>query len=122
MAVYTATQIRAYTSVPEVKTWDDDTKVLLYQTMAEAVLSGLSLDTSVDGYTDAYNASVILLIDWLAQNPTGMKEMQKGKVKFIFDDLPFTVQAILRKAIEGSGDDSGGLESTDIERMDIGRR
>jgi len=118
MATYTAEELQSYTSIPGVPNWEDE-KVLLYQTMAESILTSLDLDTSVEGYANAYNSAVILLFDWLAQNPTGLTAKTMGKVSYKFNDLPITVQMILKRAIEG---EDQSLEAANLERMDIGRR
>jgi len=118
MATYTAAQLQSYTSVPSVASWED-AKILIYQTMAESILTSLDLDTGVTGYTDAYNSAVILLFDWLALNPAGARSIGKGKVRYTFDDLPVTVRVMLQRAMDG---ESGTLVPAVLERRDIGRR
>ena len=127
MATYTADQLKDRTSVPAVNAWSDD-KILAYQTMAESVLNSLDLDTSVSGYSDAYNSCVLILFDWFAENATGAKSRAMGKVKLSWEtDLPVTAKAILEPyVLDGFPDYAAGgtvsLQPAILERRDIGRR
>jgi hypothetical protein len=119
MATYTWAQLKAMTSVPEVATWSED-KALLYQSMAESMLASLDLDTSMSGYTAAYNAAVIMLFDFMADNPTGLKSVSRGKVSKNFADaLPPAVTMLLRSYIAGA---NGTLTGAKLARKDIGLR
>jgi len=120
MATYTATELKDYTSVPAVKSWSDD-KILLFQQTAESILTNLDLDTTQDGYGDAYNSAVVALFDWLADNPTSLKSSTQGRVSkdFTIDDLPATVSMLLKKYTGGS---QGTFSPAHFSRKDIGLR
>jgi uncharacterized lipoprotein YmbA len=117
---YTWAQLKEYTSVAVVANWTED-KALLYQSTAETILASLDLDTTVAGYTSAYNQAVILLFDWLAENPTGNKSRSMGKVSknFSTDDLPGMVKKLLAKYMTG---ESGTFTGAKFTRKDIGLR
>ncbi len=119
MATYTVAQLKDYTSVKTVSGWSDD-KILLYQGMAETILSSLDLDTTSTGYSDAYNRAVVAVFDWLADNPTGLQSLSAGKVTKDYKDvLPGHIKLILKRALEG---EDGFLNPTALERKDIGLR
>ena len=120
MATYTVAELQDYTSVAAVDNWSDD-KILLYQSMAESILDGLNMNTTMSGYSTAYNSAVVLVFDWLAENPAGLRSSRKGKVNkaFEIDNLPGTVQRLLKKFIEGS---QGTLTGVQMQRRDIGLR
>ena len=116
---YTATQIKDLTSVSAVAGWSDD-KILLIQTSAESILAGLDADSSISGYTEAFNASVIHIFDWIADNPTMLKSTGRGKVSKVFmESLPLPVQLIMKKYVDGS---TGNLAPSKLARKDIGLR
>ena len=111
---YTADEIKELSSSNLIHTFSD-TKILFYQTMAESVIDALELDKTLSGYSDAVNVSVITLIDFYIQNPTGVKEQVKGRVTFKFDNLPSMVKILLEKFAYGSK-----IETTKFERSGIG--
>jgi hypothetical protein len=118
MATYTWAQLKDYTSVPAVANFSEG-KCMLYQATAEAILAGLNLNSTLSGYTDAYNGAVLLLFDVLAENPTGLRSSSQGKVskQFTVDDLPGPVQVLIRPFISGEG---GTLAGASMQRNDIG--
>ena len=120
MAAYTWAQLKDLTSVPAVATFSE-AKCLLYQATSEAILSGLNLDSSIAGYSDAYAGAVMLLFDTIAENPTGLRASSAGKVskQFMVDDLPGPVQILVRPYISGEG---GTLSGASMQRNDMGMR
>jgi hypothetical protein len=120
MATYTAVQIKDFTSVPAVAAWSND-KILLYQSTAEAILTSLDLDTTVTGYTFAYNSAVIFLFNILAENPTGLQASSRGKVSqtFTIDSLPYVLKTMLMPFIKGTG---SAIQTTQFKRRDMGLR
>lgn len=118
MATYTADQLKDYTSVPAVPNWSDD-KILLYQSMAETMLDSLELDESRPGYSTAYNTALVAIFDWMADNPTGLKAITKGKVQKTFmESMPPIAQQILKPYLA----EYEGFEGASLVRSDIGRR
>ena len=122
MATYTATELKDLTSVQGVNLWSD-AKILLFQTAAESILGGLGLNTGITGYTDAYAAAVVLLFNWLADNPTLLTSGAQGKVSkaFTIKDLPGPVQMVLDKFTVG-GEDGSHICGAKFERSDVGLR
>lgn len=120
MPTYTVAEIKERTSVPAVANMTD-ARILLYQTTAERILGGLDLDTAMTGYSDAYNAAVILLIDWIAENPRGDRAKSAGKVstQYTVDNLPGPASSLLIPYQRGS---RGALSGAAFERKDIGLR
>jgi hypothetical protein len=120
MATYTADDLKDLTSVSAVSTFSD-TKILLYQSMAEATLSALNMDSSIAGYAEAYSGAVVLLFDAIAENPTGLRSLSQGRVSksFSIDDLPGPVANLVRPYIAGSG---GTMAGAVFQRSDIGLR
>jgi hypothetical protein len=120
MATYTVDELKDFTSIPSVSNFSD-AKILLYQTMAEAVLTSLSLNTSKAGYLPAYQTAVLILFDMLAENPTCLSSMTEGKVEkdFILDDFPMILKTLLTPYRE---DSSGVLTGVPFARNDIGLR
>lgn len=118
MAQYTYTELQALTSVAKVATWDE-TKILVYQETAEAILSGLGMDTSMSGYSTAFKKATLFLFDLIAENPIGLKSKRVGKVSMTFDDLPLIVKKLVEPFVTGA---DGTLTPAKMERMDIGRR
>jgi hypothetical protein len=117
---YTVAQLRDLTSVPKVSIFSD-AKVLLYQTIASSWLDGLNIDTSIEGYsTNIYNSALILLFDFIAENPTGLQSESQGRVSKTYsrDDLPAAVSNLLGPYI--SGKKGGGLVGAPFARNDIG--
>jgi hypothetical protein len=120
MATYTADELKDLTSVTAVSTFSD-TKILLYQSMAEAQLTALNMDSSIAGYSDAYAGAVVLFFDAIAENPTGLRSFSQGKVSkaFSVDDLPLPVANLVRPYISGS---DGTMAGAAFQRNDIGLR
>jgi hypothetical protein len=120
MAKYTWAELKDLTSVPSVATFSE-AKCTVYQATAEAILAGLNLNTSIAGYSDAYAGAVILLFDTIAENPTGLRASSAGKVSktFSVDDLPGSVQILVRPYISGEG---GTLAGASMQRNDMGMR
>jgi hypothetical protein len=119
MAAYTVVQLKDLTSVAAVATWSDD-KILVYQQMAENVLSGLNMDTTMSGYSLMYPSAVLAVFDWLADNPTALRAKSQGKVSKTFSDiLPPGVRAIVDQYVKGS---SGSFGPANFERTDVGLR
>ena len=119
MATYTVAQIKDLSCVSNVGQWSDD-KILLIQTTAEIILNGLSMDVTIAGYSEAYAATVMRAFDWIAENPTGLKQAGRGKVSKTYSDtLPDTVLAPLRKYIDGA---TGLMSPAKLQRKDIGLR
>lgn len=119
MATFTVAELKDQTCVPAVANWSD-VKILLFQATAESILASLDLDSSMTGYGAAYEGGVMMLFDWLAENPTGLKSSGKGKVSKSFaEQLPLPVQTILKPFIRGS---QGTFTGARFKRSDIGRR
>jgi hypothetical protein len=122
MATYTVTQLKDLTSIPKVSIFSD-AKILMYQTIAERWLEGLNIDTSVQGYsTDTYNAAVLLLFDYIAENPTGLQSESQGRVSKTYsrEDLPAPVANLLAPYI--GGEKGGVIAGAPFVRNDIGLR
>lgn len=122
MATYTAAQLRDFSSVPAVKqstSWSDD-KVLLFQSTAETILDSLDLDSTMSGYSTAYNNAVMMIFDWLAENPTHIKSEGKGKMSRSFwEMLPPPIALLLQKFRAG---EKGTLFGVKIQRNDMALR
>lgn len=120
MATYTWEELKDYTSVPAVSGFSE-AKCMLYQTMAEAFLDSLSLDSAITGYANAYNSAVIIVFDMLAENPTCLQSFTQGKVSkdFVYDGLPSILRILLKKYISGA---NGNISGAPFSRMDIGLR
>lgn len=117
MATYTAEELKTYTGIPEVQNWEDS-KILLYQSIAESMLTSMDLDTSGTGYSAAYNGAVVMIFDWLSANPGLLQSSSRGKVaKNFYDQLPVSIQLLLKPYIDGS---NGALTGAKIVRKDIG--
>ena len=120
MATFTVAQIKDLTSIPKVSTFKD-VKIMMYQTMAEQWLEGLNINTSIEGYsTDIYDAAVLLLFDFIVENPTGLQAESQGKVSKTYtrDSLPAPVANLLAPYIGGSK--GGVLTGAPFARNDIG--
>jgi hypothetical protein len=122
MATYTAAELKDLTSVSAVSVWSS-AKILLKQTTAESVLAGLGMDTTAVGYVEAYAAAVIMVFDWLADNPTGRESESQGKVSkdFTVDDLPGPIRHLLSPFIRG-GEGGAGIVGARFQRREIGLR
>lgn len=119
MATYTVAQLKDLTSVSAVAQWSDD-KILLFQSTAETILDNLDTDTTIEGYADAYAVTVMRAFDWLADNPTGLKQAGRGKVSKTYSEiLPASVTAPLKKYIDGA---AGSFSPIKLQRKDIGLR
>ena len=120
MARYTVAEIKAVTSVPGVANFAD-ARILLYQATAEAILASLDLDVAMSGYSNAYDAAVILLFDWIAENPRGARAISAGKTSTTFgvDALPLPVKALLESYQRGT---TGVFSGAKFQRTDIGLR
>ena len=120
MSIYTVSEIKELTSVPKVNTWVDD-KCTKYITMAEIAIDNLELDTSLAGYTDAYSSAVLLMFDFLAENPTGRLSSTIGKTRVQYaKSLPLPVQNVLSKFLTGA--EGSYLAGAKLDRNDIGIR
>jgi len=115
MATFTATEIKALTSIAQVSTWAD-VKCERYVSMAETWINKYEMDTSVSGYSTAYENAVILAFDYLAENPTGRTGFTMGKRK---TEHQGDADRMIKNVIENfiSSDTFKGAE---IERTDIG--
>jgi hypothetical protein len=121
MATYTVAELKDLSSVSDVTggKWSDD-RILLLQSTAESILESMDLDVTATGYAAAYDNAVVMIFDWLADNPTGLKQVGRGKVSKTFSDiLPAHIIALLRKFMDGA---SGNFVGADIRRKDIGLR
>jgi len=127
MAVYTASQLKDFSSIYAVQNFSD-AKILIYQQIAESIIDSLCLDNSQSGYDDAYNSAVVLLFDWLAGNPTAIQTVSKGKMsqEYAIESLPITVRSLLYKFYKdtdnGLMNNTINLEGVSLERNDIGLR
>lgn len=120
MSTYTVSEIKELTSVPKVNSWVDD-KCAMYISMAETAIDNLEMDTDLTGYTDAYSGAVLLMFDFLAENPTGRLSSTIGKTRVQYaKSLPLPVQNLLSKFLTGS--EGGYLEGAKLDRNDIGIR
>ena len=119
MATYTVSELQDITTESQINNWSD-AKILRFQTMSEAILLSLDLDSSISGYSDAYKSSVIYIFDFLVANPASLAKQSQGRVsKEFLNELPQIVGTMLQKFI--TGDDSS-IMTTYFERRDIGRR
>jgi hypothetical protein len=119
MATYTVAQIKDLSTVKAISGWSDD-KILLFQSSAELILDGLDADKAMSGYLNAYAVTVMRAFDWLASNPTGLKQSGRGKVSETYSDvLPNSVLAPMQKYIDGS---NGSFSPAKFMRKDIGLR
>ena len=120
MATYTATETKALTSVPKVNTWED-VKINKYVNLAESAIDALEMDSTVEGYSDAYSNAVLLMFDFFAENPTGKIKSSLGKPSAAYaTGLPMSVQLVVDRYILGS--DGGFLAGATVQRNDIGTR
>jgi len=117
MATYSWAELKDLTSVKAVSSWSE-AKCLLFQSHAENILTSLDLDTTMEGYSSMYSSAVMLLFDWIAENPSSVKTYSRGKVSVNFlESIPAPLQTLLKAYKQGN---AGTFSPAVMARQDIG--